>query len=133
MALRKALALQHMTKWIVIGIVAILLIAIFFWQFGQFFIPLVLAGLVGFGLSMQSAQTKKPISPTLTVVLTLGTFMFGYFIQRFSTVALSGADISTDPTTAIIDQTMTIMLLIFVLALVLMFMLSRKAAVRRRR
>jgi len=132
MAFAKVLALQQMTKWIVIGIVSIIVIVIFFWQFGQFFIPLMLTGLMVFALYLQSMQTKKPVSPMLMVVLPLGAFTFGYIIQRMSTVALSGVGYSADPTTLIIDQTMTIMCLVFILVVVLMFAMSRKAVRRRR-
>ena len=129
MAFAKALALQNMIKWLVIGVVAIIFMAIFFWQFGQFLIPLMLAGFVAFVLYVQSAQTKKPASPTsmvLMVVLPLGAFMFGYFIQRGSTVALSGSGYPADPTTLIIDQTMSIMLLVFILVVALVFAVSRR-------
>jgi len=132
MAFGKVLALQQMTKWIVVGIISIIVIVIFFWQFGQFFIPLMLAGLVAFVLYVQSAQTKKPVSSILMVVLPLGAFTFGYFIQRMSTVALSGVGYSPDPTTLVIDQTMSIMCLVFILVVVLMFAMSRKAVRRRR-
>jgi len=126
MAFGKALALQHMTKWIVIGVVAIIFMMIFFWQFGQFLIPLMLAGLMVFGLYAQSAQAKKPISPVLMVALPLGAFITGYFIQRVSTVALSGTSYITDQTTLVIDQTMSIMLLVFILVIALVFAVSRR-------
>ena len=132
MALAKMLGLQQMIKWLVIGIVLIVLVVIFFWQFGQFFIPLILTGIAVFLLYTQSTQTRKPVSPILMVTLPLGAFMLGYFIQRVSTVALSGVGYSADSTTLVIDQTMTIMFLMFILAIALMFAISRKATAKRR-
>lgn len=133
MALGKALGLQQMTKWIVIGIVAIIVIAIFFWQFGQFFIPLILTGMAVFILIFQSMQTKRPVNPVLMVSLPLSAFILGYFVQRISTVALSGADYPTDATSLVIDQTMSIMLLIFVLVIVVAYAMSRRKVASSRR
>ena len=129
----KMLGMEQMVKWIVIGIVAIILIVIFFWQFSQFFIPLILTGMAVFILIFQSMQTKKPVHPALMVSLPLCVFIFGYFVQRISTVALSGFDYSTDPTGLVIDQTMSIMLLIFLLVIVVAFAMSRKRGALSRR
>lgn len=130
MALAKALGFQQMFKWIIIGIISIIFLVIFFWQFGQFFIPLLLAGLVVFLLYIQSMQTRKPISPVLIGVLPLGAFIIGYFIQRISIMTLSGSDYISDPTALIVDQTMTVMLFVFILAVVAMFTIGKR---RRRR
>jgi len=126
MAFGKALAVQQMTKWVVVGVIVIIFMAIFLWQFGQFLIPLTVTGIVAFLLYAQSGQTKKPVSPILMAVLPLGAFVCTYFIQRVSVVALSGAGYSTDPTTLAVDQTMMIMLLVFILAIALVFAVSRR-------
>ena len=132
-AIGKMLGMQQMMKWLVIGIVSIILIVIFFWQFGQFFIPLILTGVAVFALVLNSMQTKKPVNPVLMVSLPLSAFILGYFIQRISVVALSGAEYSPDPTALVIDQTMSILLLIFALVIVVAVAMSRKTATRRTR
>jgi hypothetical protein len=85
--LEKLVGLGDVIKWIVIGIISLVFMAVFFMYFGRFFIPIVLCVLVIAFLYFTGAYQKTP--PVQMALMLFIAFIGGYFIQRISTVALS--------------------------------------------
>jgi hypothetical protein len=82
-------------KWIVLGIIGIIFLAIFFMYFGEWFIPLAL--MLAIILSMWFTGAYKNLPSWVLIVAPLTAFCLGYVMQKLTIVSLSttGGEVSS--------------------------------------
>lgn len=90
MSLAKLIPLQGLIKTVLLFVLALILILIFFVGFGQFFIPILLTGIIiAFIYFTGMAKTTKSWQ---LMVFVLATFVMGFFIQRMTLIKMQTVD-----------------------------------------
>jgi hypothetical protein len=123
------LELGGATKWIVIGILAIIFMAIFFYAFGKWFIPLMLMFAVV--ASMYLTGAHKSLPAWSVVMLPLVAFCLGYVMEKLTIVSMQAIG---EPSLANISTAFLFGFLVIVLVVLMVISLTKSSyTVLRRR
>ena len=82
----KMLGFGELAKWIIIGVIAITLLAFFMIGFGKWFIPLLMVLIVSGFLLLSGAYKQAPLYQTMTFILV--AFFLTYAIQALPLMSL---------------------------------------------
>lgn len=135
-------AVTKIIKFALTAAIILVIVAIFFVGFGQWFIPLLLVGVV-LGFALISGAASK-VSFLQIIVCTMVTFVIGWGLQKMSIFVMTGIPMSVNTvdipsnymlvtTPQLIAMAMTLFISAFVLAIVIIpLMRTRVGEIRQR-